>query len=128
MDLRSKPTLLVFFTILAFVAGSVTTLVVGGGTTELAAAVGAGAVISVLLLGVYTLGARAGHPHSHAVAETAVALGVVYSATLVMRLLTQDPFGKRAPMETGAGLLAALVVAGAIVGLTAMLDRYSTSG
>jgi len=74
---------------LAIVATGVVVTVLGGGSTELLFALIGGVVITAIVVGVYTLGTRSGHPHSHAVAEAAVALGVVYIVALVARLLTE---------------------------------------
>jgi len=74
---------------IALVASALTVSLLGGGTEELLYALGGGVVVSLVVVGVYAIGKRSGHPHSHAVAEAAVALGVLYLAALVTRLLTE---------------------------------------
>jgi hypothetical protein len=81
--------LIAAFAALAVGATVLMVTLVGGGLMELLAAFGGGIVAAVIVIGVYKLGARAGHPHSHAVAEAAIALGVLYTIGLVARLLTE---------------------------------------
>jgi len=77
------------FAALAVGATVLVVMLVGGGLMELLAAFAGGIVTAAIVIGVYKLGTRAGHPHSHAVAEATVALGVLYTIGLVARLLTE---------------------------------------
>jgi hypothetical protein len=77
------------FAALAVAATVLVVMLVGGGLMELLSAFGGGIVTAAIVISVYKLGARAGHPHSHAVAEAAIALGVLYTIGLVARLLTE---------------------------------------
>jgi len=74
---------------LAILATGVVVTVLGGGSVELLYALGGGVGASVVVGGVYALGRRFGQPHSHAVAEAAIALGVLALLAIVFRLLTE---------------------------------------
>jgi len=82
-------TLIVGFALLGVVATAGTVALVGGGLEELAYAFGAGIGASVVVVGVYGLGARSGIPHSHRVVAAGASLGVLYTILLVYRLLTE---------------------------------------
>jgi hypothetical protein len=86
--LRNKRLMPATVVVLAFVVAALVVALLGGTTTELAFAFAGGLGVSAIVFGVYKLGKRSGHPHSHAVAEAAVAFGVLYLGALVFRLLT----------------------------------------
>jgi len=123
--LRDERVLPVFVAVVAFVASAFIVTFLGGGTTELLFAFGAGLVVSAVVVGVYTAGSRMGHPHSHAVAEAAVVLGVLYMGLLANRLLTE--FGTFSTVES---LLAIGVAFGVLIGfvfLIGLLGRVGTA-
>lgn len=113
----------VSFAALALLAGVLTAILLGGGPTELGYAIGGGLVIALVVVTTYVLGRRAGHPHSHAVAEAAVAFGSLYLLAVTFRLLTV--FGQRTTVEVGAGLFVAIVGSAAFVAVVAWLGRYN---
>jgi hypothetical protein len=86
--LRNKRLMPATVVVLAFIVAALVVALLGGTTTELAFAFAGGIGVSAVVFGVYKLGRRFGHPHSHAVAEAAVAFGVLYFGALVFRLLT----------------------------------------
>jgi hypothetical protein len=86
--LRNKRVMPATVVVLAFVVAALVVTLLGGTTTELAFAFAGGIGVSAIVFGVYKLGKRFGHPHSHAVAEAAIAFGVLYLGALVFRLLT----------------------------------------
>ena len=122
--LRDKRILPVFVALIAFLTAAFVVSFLGGGTTEMLYAFGAGAVVSGVLIGVYTLGTRSGHPHSHAVAESAIVLGVMYLGLLVHRLLTE--FGTFSSGEALLGIAVALGALLALVGTLGALGRSTT--
>lgn len=126
--LRNKRVMPVAVVVLAVVASALTVLLLGGGTTEILYGLGGGVVASAAIVGVYALGRRYGHPHSHAVAEAAVALGVLYLGLLVNRLVTNETFGLVSSGELFLGLGAALVGSLLVIGLSGLLGRYGTAG
>ena len=89
MNLQNRSTLLVGFALLAVVATTGIVALSGGGLEELAAAFGVGIATAVVVLGSYKVAAVKGLPHSHSVAVASLALGVVYVAALLYRLLTE---------------------------------------
>jgi len=126
--LRNRRLLPVAVVALAFVVSNLTVLLLGGGTTEMLYGLGGGVVASIVIVGVYVVGTRLGHPHSHAIAEATVALGVLYLGLLVNRLLTNDTFGMLSAGELLLGLGAALVAALTVLGITGLLSRVGVSG
>jgi len=126
--LLNKRVMPVVVVVLAVVASALPVLFLGGGTTEILYGLGGGVAASAVIVGVYTLGRRSGHPHSHAVAEAAVALGVMYLGLLVNRLLTNETFGMVSSGELVIGLGAAIVGSLLVVALTGLLGRVRTTG
>ena len=63
--------------------------ILGGGLVEIGYAAAGGIVVAIPVVGTYALGMRYGQPHSHAVATSAIVLGLVYTAAVVVNLLTQ---------------------------------------
>lgn len=86
--LRNKRLMPAIVVALAFVVAALVVSLLGGTPTELAFAFAGGIATSAIVFGVYALGKRSGHPHSHAVAEAAIAFGVLYLGALVFRLVT----------------------------------------
>jgi hypothetical protein len=123
--LRDERVLLAFVVVVAIAASAFIVLFLGGGTTELLYALGGGAVLSAVLVGVYAFGSRSGHPHSHAVAEAAVVLGVLYLGLLVHRLLTE--FGVFSAGEALLAVAAALAALLVFVGAIGLLGRVGTA-
>ena len=97
----------------------------GAGPTEMGYAIAGGVVTAGIVIGTYLVGRRYGHPHSHAVAEAAVAFGTLYMLTLTFRLLTE--FGTRSTTEVVAGMGAAVVGTVLVVALTVALGRFGPS-
>ena len=89
MNLQNRSTLLVGFALVAVVATAGIVALSGGGLEELAAAFGVGIAAAIVILGSYKVASIKGLPHSHSVAVAGLALGVVYTAALVYRLLTE---------------------------------------
>lgn len=80
--------------VVAFVALAALSLVgivslLGGGATEILYGAAGGIAVAIPVVGSYVLGKRLGQPHSHAVATSTIALGVIYIAVVFVRLLTQ---------------------------------------
>jgi len=86
--LRSKRLMPVAVAVVAVVVTALVVSLLGGTPAELGLAFAGGIGVSIVVFGVYALGKRVGHPHSHAVAEAAIAFGVLYLGALVFRLLT----------------------------------------
>ena len=124
--LQNKRVLPVFVSVLAFAAAAFVVTFLGGGTTELLYAFGAGAVVTGILVGVYLLGSRLGHPHSHAVAESAVVLGVLYLGLLVHRLLTE--YGTFSTGEALFGIGGGLLLLLLFVGGLSLVGRATAPG
>ena len=89
MTSQNRSTVLVGFALVAVVVTAGIVALSGGGLDELAAAFGVGIATAVVILGSYKIAAMKGLPHSHGVAVAGLALGVVYTAALLYRLLTE---------------------------------------
>jgi len=123
--LENKRAVPVFVAVVAVLASAFVVTVLGGGTTELLYTFGAGAVVSAVVVGVYVVGSRYGHPHSHAVAEAAAVLGVLYLALLLNRLLTE--FGTFSTTESVTAIGGALVAMLAFVAVIGLLGRVGAA-
>jgi hypothetical protein len=106
-------------------AGVLTALFLGGGVTELGYMFVGGIASALVVTGTYTAGRRYGHPHSHAVAEAAISIGVLYLIAVSFRLLTE--YGERTFSEVVLALGALIVGSLAFVGAIAALGRYNAS-
>ena len=89
MNTQNGPTLIAGFALLAVVATAGVVALSGGGLDELAAAFGAGLAVAIVIVGSYAVSTRRGLPHSHGVAIAGIALAVVYTVALLVRLLTE---------------------------------------
>ncbi len=78
---------LAFLVLIALTLG-VTLLAVGGGNVLVFLGIVGALVVGFLAVGVYASARSNGHPHSHAVAESIIALGAVLLVGLVGWLLT----------------------------------------
>ena len=106
-------------------AGVLTALFLGGGATELGYMLVGGAVSALVVVGTYSVGRRYGHPHSHAVAEAAISLGVLYLIAVSFRLLTE--YGERSLTEVVLALGTLMVGSFVFVLVIAALGRYNAS-
>jgi hypothetical protein len=123
--LTSGPVLIGVFTVLALVTSAGTALLLGGNVDHVLWALVTGLLAGGAIVGTYTLGRRAGQPHSHAVAGTAVVFGVLLLAAIVAELLHSA--GELSNVGIGVGVGGAVLAAVAILGLTALLERASTA-
>lgn len=119
--LRNGPTLIGVFAVLAVVATVGTVLALGGAVDELLYALGGGAVVALAVIGAYLLGLRYGQPHSHAVAQAGVILGVVLTVAVVAELLINS--GRLTDAEITMGLAGGLVATIVLIGVVGVLDR-----
>ena len=102
-----------------------TAALLGANFEEVALAVEVGIYSSVIVGGAYVLGRRAGQPHSHAVASSAIAFGALYLIAVSFRLMTE--FGVRSVSEVVIGMGAAIGLAVAITLGTVALGRFGPS-
>lgn len=89
MNFQNGRTLTVGLGLVAVLATALVVTVVGGSVEELAYAFAGGIGVSVVVIGSYAYGDRKGLPHSHSVAVAGIALGVLATAAIVGRLLTE---------------------------------------
>lgn len=122
--LQNGPVLIVLFAALAVVSSALTVAAAGGGVLELLYGIGGGIGVGAIVVGVYVLGRRAGHPHSHAVAESGVILGVVLLAAVITDLLLAS--GILSEIEIALGLVGAVVVTLGLLGLIGLFDRFTS--
>ncbi|MFC6721174.1 hypothetical protein [Halobacteriaceae bacterium SHR40] len=122
---KSKGYFLTVVIIGSVLAGVLTALFLGAGATELGYVAVGGIGSALVVVGTYTLGRRYGHPHSHAVAEAAISLGVLYLIAVSFRLLTE--YGERSFFEVVFALGALIVGSLAFVAAIAVLGRYNAS-
>ena len=124
--LENRRAVPVVVAVVAVLASAFVVTVLGGGTTEVLYTFGAGAVVSAVVVGVYVLGSRHGHPHSHAVAEAAVVLAVLYLVLLLNRLLTEfGTFSTTGSLTVIGGALVAMLTFVAAIGLLGRVGAAS---
>ncbi|MFC7059196.1 hypothetical protein [Halovenus salina] len=75
--------------LIAVVATALVVTVIGGSVEELAYAFAGGIGVAVVVIGSYAYGDRKGLPHSHSVAVAGIALGLLATAAILGRLLTE---------------------------------------
>lgn len=119
--LRSGPVLIGLFAVLAVVSTGATVLLLGGETSDLIWAFGGGIGTAILILGTYSLGRRAGQPHSHAIAGASIIFGVLLLAAVVAELLHSS--GTISDMQIAVGLGGGVIAAVVILGLISVADR-----
>lgn len=124
--LTNGPVLIAVFAILAVLSSVVTVLLLGGGTTELLYALGGGLLVGIVVVGSYGFGRRYGQPHSHAVAQAAVVLGVLLLAVVTVELLRDS--GQLSDVEVALGVGGAFVVTAVFILLIGVVDRVTASG
>jgi hypothetical protein len=122
---KSKGYFLTVVITVSVILGVLTALFLGGGPTELAYMFVGGIGSAIVVLGTYALGSRYGHPHSHAVAEAAISLGVLYLVAVSFRLLTE--YGERSFGEVVIALGAFIVGSFVFVLGIAALGRYNAA-
>lgn len=91
LDSPSKGQVQVGFTLFAIVASGLAVLFAGGNPMELVIAYILGIFAAIITVGFYLWGRSEDIPHSHAVAGSAIVLGVLYIVGLILRLLIQWP-------------------------------------
>lgn len=80
--------LIAAFVVLAALSLVAAVAVLGGGLLEIGYAAAGGIAVAIPVVGTYTIGKRYGQPHSHAVATSAIVMGLIYTAAVVGNLLT----------------------------------------
>ena len=123
--LRSGPVLLGLFAVLAVVSTAATVLLLGGGTSDLIWAFGAGIGTAILILGTYFVGRRFGQPHSHAIAGASIIFGVLVLAAVVAELLHSS--GTISDLQIALGLGGAVVATVVILGVVSVADRATAA-
>lgn len=122
--LKNGPVLIAVFAILAVLSSVVTAVLLGGGVDELPYALGSGIAVGVVVVGSYVLGRRYGQPHSHAVAQAGVMLGVLLLAAVTIELLRGA--GQLSDAEVALGVGGGFVVTAALVLLVGVVDRATS--
>lgn len=89
MDFQNGRLLTVGLGLVAVVATALVVTVIGGNVEELAYAFAGGIGTAVVVIGSYAYGDRKGLPHSHSVAAAGIALGLLATAAIIGRLLTE---------------------------------------
>lgn len=126
--LQDGQTLALVVAAVVLIGSGLTSLALGAESMEIALGVGGGVVAAGIVGGTYMLGRRFGHPQSHAVAEAAVAFGVLFLMGVSFQLLYRhgnatDP----SAVTVGGGLVLALAGTLVVVGLIAALERVGPS-
>lgn len=122
--LRNGKILIAVIAVLATVSAAGAILAIGGGIEELALGLGGGIVAAAATIGTYLFSARAGHPHSHAVAWSGIIFGTVLLIAVVAELLRSS--GELAELQIAAGLGGGVVVTIALLALVGVVDRYTS--
>lgn len=122
---ENKAVFMVAVAVVALVTAALAAFLLGGGPEEIGYALAGGIVTAVIIAGTYALGRKFGHPHSHAVAEAAIAFGVIYLLAVTYRLLTE--FGERTTGEVIAGLAGGVIATALFIAAVVLLGRVGPS-
>jgi len=113
---------------IVLIGSGLASLLLGADSTELALGVGGGIVTAGIVAGTYFVGRQFGHPHSHAVAEAAVAFGGLFLIGVSFQLLySHGPEADPSVFGVVSILGAAVALGVVIVGLIVALERVGPS-